>query len=125
MAFRGNSPFFAHMYVIATAGLCNEQYCSCRECFVNTDETHTIASFVKAASRVHPSLHFATVSKTAWGLYMFTMGKEFQASATYKVLTLATCVGRQPDSNIWVLGPTLQVDDDGCIIPREQHQFLW
>ena len=39
------------------------------------------------------------------------------------VLTPATCVGRQPDSNIWVLGTTLQVDDNGCIIPKEQHQF--
>ena len=92
---------------------------------MKTDDTHTIGTFVKAASSVHPGLYFATISKTAWGLYMFEMGKQFQRSAAYNVLTLATCLGRQPDSKTWVLGSTLQVDDSGRKIPRERQQYLW
>ena len=39
--------------------------------------------------------------------------------------TLVTCVGRQPCSTTWVLGPNVQVDSSGDIIPVEDQQFYW
>ncbi len=92
---------------------------------MNVDDTHTIDSFVKAGQRKDPNLHYVAISKTAWGLYTFELVKEFQSSSRYNVLTLATCVGRQPESTTWVLGPMVQVDEDGLLIPPERQQFYW
>lgn len=34
-------------------------------------------------------------------------------------------VGRQPNSNVWVFSPSLQIDHRGQIIPPEEQLFYW
>lgn len=35
------------------------------------------------------------------------------------------CMGRQPDSNVFVLGPSLQFHSDGTAIPPQDQEFVW
>ena len=41
----------------------------------------------------------------------------------WTIKTLVTCVGRQPWSSTWVLGPNVQVASSGNLIPLQQ--YLW
>ena len=41
---------------------------------------------------------------------------------TYKA---ACCIGRQPDSNIWVVGPDLQLNDNGEVVNEEDTFITW
>lgn len=37
----------------------------------------------------------------------------------------AVCKGRQPDSDVYVLGPEIQFWSDGKPIPLEEQQYVW
>lgn len=37
----------------------------------------------------------------------------------------ATCIGRQPNSDVWVFGPDLQINSEGGITNSEESSFLW
>ena len=36
-----------------------------------------------------------------------------------------TCTGRQPGSDIIIIGPELQFSSDGTLIPVEQQEYVW
>ena len=40
-------------------------------------------------------------------------------------LQAVSCIGRQPESKVWVLNSTTQIASDGELIPKEQQEFLW
>ena len=37
----------------------------------------------------------------------------------------AVCVGRQPDSNVWVLGNDVQIDSSGAVVRKQDQEILW
>lgn len=84
---------------------------------------------MKAASIRHPSrLLYAKISDTAWSLYMLAMSKVYNGDVqnsqqNFKVLVAN--IGKQPNSNIWVFGPNVQINHLGEEIPRAQHTFYW
>lgn len=39
-------------------------------------------------------------------------------------MTLVTAVGKQPSSDVWVLGPTIQINKDGELISKERQLFF-
>jgi hypothetical protein len=41
------------------------------------------------------------------------------------VKTAAECLGRQPDSKVWVMSRDTQIDEDGEFIPVDQQQYIW
>ena len=40
---------------------------------------------------------------------------------TYKA---AVCIGRQPDSNVWIFGENLQINDEGRIVNETSYVFI-
>jgi hypothetical protein len=42
-----------------------------------------------------------------------------------KYYVAVTCIGRQPDSDVYVLGKTAQFTMKGIPIPQEQKEFVW
>lgn len=56
-----------------------------RKCFVSTDDTQTLRSFVRAASSSHPHLQCAKINDTLWGLYTLGLTKAYCQSAQSKV----------------------------------------
>ena len=103
-------------------------YClnfSLRNCFVSVDDAQTLRSFLRAASGSHPHLQCAKINDTLWGLYTLNLTKAYSQSSQKKVKTLVSCIGRQPESDVWVLSPTVQVDGYGQEIPLDRHEFYW
>ena len=98
-----------------------------RDCFVSTDDNQTVRSFVRAASnsKSHPHLQWAKIADKLWSLYMLNMSKEYQRNPNRLQKTLVSRVGRQPNSNTWVLSPDVQVDHHGQLIPKRHQKFYW
>ena len=42
-----------------------------------------------------------------------------------KKLKPVVCGGRQPDSSTFIVGPSLQFCDDGCLIPIDKQEYVW
>lgn len=40
-------------------------------------------------------------------------------------LQAVSCIGRQPESKVWVLNSTTQIASDGELIPTQEQEFLW
>lgn len=96
-----------------------------RKCFVSTDDTQTLRSFVRAASSSHPHLQCAKINDTLWGLYTLGLTKAYCQSAQSKWKTLVSCIGRQPESDVWVFSPSIQVDINGKEVPLHEQEFYW
>lgn len=47
---------------------------------------------------------------------------EGEPITTYKPVV---CMGRQPHSDVYVLGPNLQFFSDGTVIPVEEQTYVW
>ena len=43
----------------------------------------------------------------------------------YLSIYLACCIGRQPDSDIWVLGDKVQLNGEGDLVNEEASSFRW
>lgn len=52
----------------------------------------------------------------------FRKCKLARAKDTYQA---ASCVGRQPNTDVWVFGPNLQLSGDGSITNAEASSILW
>ena len=100
-----------------------------REAFVSNDDAQTIRSFVKAARKVHPALQYTKTSDTLWSQYIFKLCQEYRQLSTFTTKTLVVSVvvsvGKQPSTDVWVLGESLQLDAWGSQIPAEDQQFYW
>ncbi len=94
-------------------------------CFVSVDDAQTLRSFVKAASTSHPQLQCAKISDTIWSLYTLGLTKAYSQSPEKQVKTLVTCIGRQPNSCVWVFSPNVQINSRGEEIPLHLQQFYW
>jgi len=40
-------------------------------------------------------------------------------------LEAASCIGRQPKSKVWVLNSSIQIKEDGNLIPKEEQTYVW
>ena len=40
-------------------------------------------------------------------------------------LKAASCIGRQPKSTVWVLNSSVQINEDGNLIPKEEQSYVW
>ena len=40
-------------------------------------------------------------------------------------LEAASCIGRQPKSTVWVLNSSVQINEDGNLIPKEEQSYVW
>ena len=47
------------------------------------------------------------------------------SSSSQRQYTAVTCTGRQPNADVFVFGPRLQLDLNGEIIPEEDQEFVW
>jgi len=93
---------------------------------VGCHEYQTLKSFVIAAERSHEYLGYAKANDQLWSQYVFNMAQEYVKGGDVKRLTLVTCIGKQPTcSTTWVMGPDVQIDSDGKLIPREHQAFFW
>ena len=60
-----------------------------------------------------------------WGQYVFDKCRRSRLSSNYKKKTLVTSLGRQRDSDTWVLSHEVQIDGAGSLIPKSEHQYYW
>lgn len=84
-----------------------------------------LKSFVKAAGKSHPTIHCAKVSDSLWSVYILSLIKVFLKGPNKLKKTLVTCVGRQPNSDIWVFNADTQVDGNGHLIHHDDQQYYW
>lgn len=96
-----------------------------RPCFVGNHEQQSLTSFVKAAERSHGILNYAKASDKLWSLYVLQLTQHYLKSSNIWHLTLVTCIGKQPACSIWVMGPDVQINSDGKLIPPENQAFFW
>ena len=96
-----------------------------RECFVSNDDAHTLSSFVKSASRCHPNMRACKVPNNVWDHFIFLRAEEYCKGPHFKTKTFVVCVGRQPESSVWVMNPELQFDSNGQLIPKRDEMFYW
>ena len=96
-----------------------------RDCFIDNDSAQTLSSFCKVAIEVHPGIRRSKCSDEMWAQYIFEMAESFCSDANHKKKTVVTCVGRQPDSDIWVLAPHIQINIDGQKIDESDEEYFW
>lgn len=92
---------------------------------MSTDDSQTIRSFVRAASKSHPHLQYAKIDDTVWGLYILSLNKEYTQSHGRTMKTLVSGVGRQSGHKVWAFNPDLQINERGEKIPVEEEEFYW
>ena len=80
------------------------------------DDLQTLKAFVKAAGRLHPTMHYAN---GLWSVFILTIIKDFLSGPTR---ILVTCVGRQPGSNTWVFDEATHIDGQGHLISKDQRR---
>lgn len=94
-------------------------------CFVSNHQIQSMKSFISNAEINHQGLTYAKVNDDLWSLYIFELVQAGRQTAGWTTKTLVTCVGRQPASSTWVLGPDVQINSSGELIPLEEHQYYW
>ena len=57
--------------------------------------------------------------------FVFHLAEEFCQSSNAMTKTFVVCVGRQPNSDVWVLDPDLHIDGRGRVIPKCDQSFFW
>ena len=95
-----------------------------RSVFISNTDASTPRTFVTAGNRVIPSMQYVRMSETLWHRHIFNSCKSFHQSAVNRKLLLATCLGRQPGSDVWVLSEH-QLSEDGQLIPENHQKYFW
>lgn len=98
---------------------------TCRHCFVSNHDLQTLRCFVTTVVQKHKTLYYAKISDSLWSRFILDMSQDFLKSHEKKIMTLVTAVGKQPSSDVWVLGPTIQINKDGELISKERQLFFW
>ena len=81
---------------------------------------------MKRASKVHPNLQSAKIPETKWSLYILNMSREYKSgNPNLQPKILVSCLGKQPDSETWVLSKDVQIDSKGHLIPKENQKYFW
>lgn len=55
----------------------------------------------------------------------FCRAKRGTAQKHMCIKKAAECLGRQPDSQVWVMARDVQIDENGDFIPVDQQQYIW
>lgn len=71
------------------------------------------------------TLRKSHIADSLWGQYIFDMAEVFCAKENYPRKKLVVCVGRQPHSSVWVLGPNVQIDERGRLIHEKDYEYFW
>lgn len=96
-----------------------------RDCFIDADMAQTLDTFCKAAIVTHPSIRRSKISERLWSQYIFDLGEAFCSKRNHCTKRLVACVGKQPGSRVWVLGPNIQIDEYGNLINEEDFAYYW
>lgn len=51
--------------------------------------------------------------------------RSFPFTFAGKVKKGVTCVGRQPETSTWVLNESVQIGEDGNLVPCDSSQYSW
>lgn len=96
-----------------------------RQCFISNDNSHSLATFCKAASYYMPSIRRSKVPDSLWAQFIFEMAEEFCQEPNHPTMTMVTCIGRQPQSSVWVFNSEIQINAMGELIPKEDQEYFW
>ena len=96
-----------------------------RECFISNHDMQNLRSFVKAAGKFHQNLFYARINDDYWSLFMLELSQEVLMNSDIKPKIMVTCVGKQPSSSVWVMGPDIQINEQGNLIPPEEREYYW
>ena len=96
-----------------------------RKCFITNDEACTIRTFTKAANKSLKGVQHVKCNDALWGRYIFQECGNFRSSTNFKSKTLVSAIGQQLNSNVWVLGPNVQINDKGELLEHKDFSFYW
>ena len=91
---------------------------------MSDEDCGSFSAFCKAASWSLTTLRKSHISDKMWSQYIFEMCEAFCEVEDHCVKHLVVCVGRQPESNVWVFGPDLQVDAKGREIQPKNYKYF-
>ncbi|XP_019859133.1 PREDICTED: uncharacterized protein LOC109587333 [Amphimedon queenslandica] len=97
------------------------------ECFVDHDSAQTLTSFCKVLRRFHPEIPILNdkLQESLWVEYIFDKTRAFCQDPDRRRQTVVTCLGRQPNSAVWVFGPNVQLNERGRLIAEDQRKYYW
>ena len=58
-------------------------------------------------------------------LSFFLHSRKCRIAGSKDTFKAACCVGKQPNSEVWILGESVQIDGSGNIIEEGQQEILW
>ena len=96
-----------------------------RECFISNDSSYSLAAFCKVASYYIANIRRSKVPDSLWAQYIFDMAETFCQNPTHRTMIMVTCVGKQPDSNIWVFNSETQINAQGELISKQNQEYYW
>jgi hypothetical protein len=123
IVFAVNVPGSTSGYVYVVKSVYGDQ----GSCFISNSDATSLVVFSRLASAVVSGLQYIKIRRyeEIWGKYIYNRCKEYRTSEDFKSRVLVTTLGRQPNSDIWVLAPNIQIEGSGQLISEEHHQYYW
>ena len=89
------------------------------------DNLRRLGSFTKAVAKTLPFAMSCTgIRSTEWSKYISELTQEYMGrNSNRRRMMLASFVGRQPHSSIWVFGPDCQIDGHGHLM--QEVAYFW
>ena len=103
----------------------------CRLCFFTTSDSKSTKKFLSVLNESCSGALMCQLADSELNKHIMNMTTAFcraKQSTVQKyeyVKTAAECLGRQPDSKVWVMAHDTQIDEDGEFIPVDQQQYIW
>ncbi len=104
-----------------------------RQCFFTMKDVKSTAAFVQALNESLESgslmcqLYSAELSKLLINMTNSFCREQLrqQIPRIQYMKKAAVCLGKQPDSDIWVLNDTVQLTGSGIKVAQEDSEFIW
>ena len=69
---------------------------------MSCENVQTLRMFVQTAAQSRINLRFAHINDKLWALYIHSLNKAYDLDPSYRMKTMVSIIGKQPDSNVWV-----------------------
>ena len=106
---------------------------SFRECFFTMKDVKSTATFVQALNEsLESGALMCQLYSVELNKYIMNLTNTFCREQVEQgmdrvqyIKKAAVCLGRQPDSNVWVLNDKVHLDTSGKQIPTDMSEYIW
>ena len=94
-----------------------------RQCFVRCEDSNSKKSFIPHLNNSFGSGGMSSsFNEAQFSLFIQFLKRQTRDVSVKKAIS---CIGQQACGNVWVMGPNLQIDENGDIIEDSQHTYVW